>query len=256
MPWSPPGPSEPATTPASSVPWRSGRRGIVGCGCAMAPLPGVMTSMPDVTLSRRNGCDWSTPVSSSATTTPRPSSPGTPSPGTEAGTATGTPGLTSVDVGYATRTGYTATTSRSRSSISSEVGSSRAATAFSTRTYRCSAVIVAPLAAIRRRNCSCAARAEATQPRICVSVAAPPSASTRMASDGPRSTTMYRCAVDTSARTPSTPCQPASSMDAICAGASPAASPPRTAASAAAAVAASPAVLRDRGIGVEPEVVG
>ena len=48
-----PGPSEPVTIPASSVAWRSGRPGIVGCGWATAPLPGLSRSMPVCTLPRR-----------------------------------------------------------------------------------------------------------------------------------------------------------------------------------------------------------
>ena len=47
MPCSPSGPSVPAMIPASSVAWRSGRPGIVGCGCAIPPLPGVITSTPE-----------------------------------------------------------------------------------------------------------------------------------------------------------------------------------------------------------------
>ena len=60
-PCSPPGPSEPETIPASSVPCRSGRPGIVGCGCATAPLPGLIRSMPGSRLLRRYGCEGSMP---------------------------------------------------------------------------------------------------------------------------------------------------------------------------------------------------
>ena len=87
------------------------------------------------------------------------------------------------------RTGYTAATSRSLSSSASEVGSSRVEMPFSTRTYRYSAAIRAPLDAIRARNCSCNVIAAPVHARISPSEAFPPLAATLVASEGARRTT-------------------------------------------------------------------
>src|SRR3990172_5795183 len=139
-------------------------------------------------------------------------------------------------------------------SSESDVGSRRDEKAFSTRTYRCSGATCAPLADTRLRNCSCAPLAAAVHRRISVSVARPPSARTREASEAARRTTTSRGAVETPGRTPRTPCQPASSPEAsggLEAGApAPARSSPPAAAQTTAAVA-----LRKRGIGVQTKVL-
>ncbi len=180
-PCSPSGPSDPVTIPASSVACRSGRPGMVGCGWATAPLPGFRRSMPGRRLSRRYGCDGSTPVSSSATVTPVPSRPGTPSPVSVAGLTFSVSGNWA---GYAIRTGYTPSTSRSPSSSASDVGSSCVEKPLTTRTYRYSGPMRAPAAVMRDRNCSWTPSAAPVQARICASVARPPSSRTRDASEG------------------------------------------------------------------------
>ena len=75
-PWSPSGPRDPATRPASSVPCRSGRPGSVGFCSAEASLPGSSSSMPGTSARWRYGWRVSTPVSRSATVIPVPSNPG------------------------------------------------------------------------------------------------------------------------------------------------------------------------------------
>ena len=80
----------------------------------------------------------------------------------------------------------------------------------------------------------------------------PPSVRTRAATEGSSSRTTKRCAVEIALRTPSTPCQPASSIE-VTAGAS-CARAPATPSSAASTIAAA-ARLRGRGgIGIELEV--
>ena len=167
--------------PANSVPWRSGRAGIVGWGCATAPLPGLIRSIPGSRLRRRYGCDGSIPVSSSATVTPVPSNPGISSPRTAEGV---TSGASTAWAGTQPARGYTLATSRSLSRRASAVGSSRAENPLSTRTYRYSGATRAPAAAIREKNCSCSRSAAVVQLRICASVACPPAMRTRLARRG------------------------------------------------------------------------
>ena len=82
------------------------------------------------------------------------------------------------------RTGKIPVTSRSSSSSESEVGSSLAEKPLTTFVYRYSGAIRAPTADRRARNCSCWATAAPLHAVISFSVASPPFAFTRAASDG------------------------------------------------------------------------
>jgi hypothetical protein len=82
------------------------------------------------------------------------------------------------------RTGKMPVTSRSWSSSDNDVGSSRAEKPLTTFVYRYSDAMRAPTAESRARNCSCCATAAALQAVISFSVASPPFAFTRAASDG------------------------------------------------------------------------
>ena len=80
-PVSPAGPPAPTSRPAISVPWVSTRDGSVGFACAAASGAPPTTSTPasHVPVEVRRGA--STPVSSSAIVTPRPTSPASRAPG-------------------------------------------------------------------------------------------------------------------------------------------------------------------------------
>jgi subtilisin family serine protease len=63
----------PTSRPASSVPWRSSCEGSCGLDLAVASSPPFTRSIPGRMRPRKYGCARSTPVSSRAIVTPRPS---------------------------------------------------------------------------------------------------------------------------------------------------------------------------------------
>ena len=77
-PDSPDGPPAPTSRPAICVPWRSRCAGSSGLRAARAPGSPPTMSIPGLIRPRRYGVALSTPVSSSAIVTPRPSTPERP----------------------------------------------------------------------------------------------------------------------------------------------------------------------------------
>ncbi len=135
-PCRPPGPPAPTRIPASSVPCRSVCDGSWGSARAVASSVWSTMSMPGRTLPRRYGCASSTPVSSSAIVTPRPSNPGSSASGRwplAAPNADDPISCSETDAGNAARTGKTPATSGSCPSRAIARGSSAAAKPSTTR---------------------------------------------------------------------------------------------------------------------------
>ena len=179
----------PTSRPAICVPWRSTCVG--SSGSARGERIGVAADDVDALAGRGRGGTArarSTPVSSSAIVTPRPSTPGTPTFGRwpESGPKSARDSTRAeIDAGYATRTGKTPATSASRSMSGIALGSTSAREAVE---HARVAVVGLhgrrPASASRVTRSFCAASVVLVQARSRRVPTMPPAAATRCASDG------------------------------------------------------------------------